>query len=150
MKRHQYFIISVAITLCYWCIESFIHYYFFHEPVLEFVPDDVNELWMRISISMLILAFGLFADHHTRKLREKEQDKLRVFKATVAASNHILNNYLQQMFLFKLEALNCDDFSSEVLELFDHTMDQTTAEIRKLNSLTEIDEKNIHKAVYPQ
>lgn len=150
MNKHLYVIVSVIIALSYWCIEAAIHFYLFNESTVEIIPDDVNELWMRSSITILILSFGLFADHHSRKLREKEQDKLRVFQATVAASNHILNNYLQQMLFFKLEAMKCEDFSAEILKLFDQTMDSTTAEIRKLESLNDVTESSIHKAVYPK
>ncbi|MDH5184343.1 MAG: hypothetical protein OEX12_10680 [Gammaproteobacteria bacterium] len=150
MKKNLYVIVSIIIAFSYWCIEAIVHFYIFNEKVFEIIPDDVNELWMRSIITLLLISFGLFADHHTRKLREKEGDKLKLFLVTVGASNHILNNYLQQMLLFKLEAMKCEGFSSEILELFDQIMDDTTAEIRKLESLTELNEGAIRKAVYPK
>jgi len=150
MKNNFYLFISAVITVTYWIIETAAHDYFFDGVLLEIIPDDANELWMRSSISLLLLSFGLFADHHSLKIQEKEQDKLRAYQATVAASNHILNNYLQQMLLFKLESMKCEDFSSEMLELFDQTMNEATTELRKLNSLTEVNEGAIRKAVYPQ
>jgi len=150
MKNYIFSISGTIIALIYWCMESMVHFYIFNEDSFEFIPHEVNELWMRSIITLLLLIFGLFADHHTRKLNEKEEDKLRLFQTTVSASNHILNNYLQQMLIVKLEAMKCEDFSAEVLQLFDQTMEETTAEIRKLESLTEFTTSSVEQAIYPK
>jgi len=147
--RRLYLGLSGLITLLYWAIDSLVHYFVFDE-VLEFIPQDANELWMRSSITVMLLALGYFADHHSFRIQEKEQEKLKLFQATVGASNHILNNYLQQMLLFKLEASNCRDFDPQLLELFDQIMDDTSAEVRKLEQLVDLNPASVEKAVYPQ
>ena len=150
MKNHLYTTISIAFALIYWCVESAVHYLIYAEPVLEFLPHDPNELWMRSMIATLLVLFGYFADHHSRRLQEKEKDKLQLFRITVRASNHIINNYLQQMQLFKLEADNCDGFSAEILELFDEAMKNTIDEVHKLNTITDLNESSIKSAIFPQ
>jgi PAS domain S-box-containing protein len=51
-----------------WIADSLIHRYLLEESSFELIPSDVNELWMRVSIIVLLIAFGLLADRSRNAL----------------------------------------------------------------------------------
>jgi PAS domain S-box-containing protein len=74
MKKTHYFIkFAVPIALCYWFLDSVIHYFVYNESAFEIIPSDGNDLWMRISIFILLISFGLFADITSRKIIERNK-----------------------------------------------------------------------------
>jgi hypothetical protein len=140
------------IALTFWLVESSIHYFVYGEPVFEIVPTDVNELWMRIVMFPLIMLLGVFADYYSHRLvvREKELEAVKIYKSTVNASHHILNNLLNQMQLIRLEAMKSGDFNQEVIADFDRCSNEAIDLIRKLSSVDEITDKNIWASVDPK
>jgi signal transduction histidine kinase len=74
-KKHYFFKYAIPVALSFWFIESAIHYFWFGEIEYEIIPSDNNELWMRISIFILLASFGLFADFTSRKIIEKNNKK---------------------------------------------------------------------------
>ena len=101
--------ISISIALLFWFFDSIVHYFVFSETAFEVLPSDLNELWMRCVIVVLIVAFGVFAD------RRIGFEKVDVYRAMLGATNHILRNHLQSMLLFRDEAENCKDYDKYVL-----------------------------------
>ena len=106
MNRYTSSIAGFFIALGFWFFDSSMHYLFYGEEKFEFIPDDFNELWMRIVIVVLIFLFGLYSDYASQKLirREKELEALQVYNSMTNATHHILNNLLNQMQLFRFEA----------------------------------------------
>ena len=91
-----------------------LHYFVYDEPGLELIPDDFNELWMRLVIVCLIVLFGLYADAVTRKrmIQEKQLAALKTYNSMIYATHHILNNLLNQMQLFRIAALKSPEFTA--------------------------------------
>lgn len=76
MKMKHYFLkLAIPLAISFWFFDSFIHYFFYDELKFEVIPTDGNDLWMRISIFMLLALFGLFADYASRKRTEKNKIK---------------------------------------------------------------------------
>lgn len=76
MKKKHYFLkLAISLAISYWFIDSFVHYFFYDELKFEVIPSDDNDLWMRISVFMLLALFGLFADYASRKRNEKNKIK---------------------------------------------------------------------------
>lgn len=113
-------------------------------------PDEHTELWMRVLIVLLLLAFGLYADIQTRRLLMKEEEKRRIFKATISSTQHILNNLLNNLMFFKLEMEESDVFSDEIKRLFDETLKKGTIQVQRLSEVEDLSEENIKQSVYPQ
>lgn len=143
MKRHFYLCASIPLALAFWFADSVVHYFFFGETDFEAIPSDHTELWMRSTILILLVAFGFFADFHTNKIIKGQEEKNKVYTAMLGASNHILNNFLNNMSLFKMEAEDSEDFDKSALELFDQVIDDTSAQIKSLEGIQNPDQESI-------
>lgn len=151
MNKRKYFIFACAIAFVFWFLDASIHYFIYGEPQFEFIPDDFNELWMRTVIVLLLIFFGVYADSSTKKLliKEKQLEAIRIYDSMSYASRHILNNLLNQMQLFRREALNSDDFDREIIKCYDNAFDEAKNLIQKLSQVEDITDKNIWASVDP-
>src|SRR4030065_384433 len=73
---------AASAALTFWTIESLIHTYMFHQPGLlhNLFPKDPNELCMRILISCLLIALGIYARSSFTKLKKSEEERLALQK----------------------------------------------------------------------
>ena len=149
MKNVNYTILSILLAAVLWVVDSTIHRLFFDDDEFEFLPTDINELGMRISIIVLVVCFGLYADYQTKKILKTEREKRIVFHATVSASQHILNNLLNNMQYFKLKIDDSSDFDKETSELFQQSIADAEELVKKLSSVEELTEDKIKDSVYP-
>ncbi len=51
-------LLSIILALAFWFGDSCIHFFLYGEPVFQIIPQDINELWMRTTIVILLVAFG--------------------------------------------------------------------------------------------
>ena len=147
--KHRYFIISIGLCILYWMMDSGIHWYVYKEE-FAFIPQEPNEIWMRGVISILIISFGYYADFQIKKLLHKEEEKRRIFKATVYSTQHILNNLLNQLMLFKLEMEENDAFSDELKALFNEALESSAQQVQQLSEVDKLTEEDIKASVYPK
>ncbi len=107
---------------------------------------EVDEFIIPIFIA---LAF-VVADHVRAQHKiNVENGKIAIYKSMMIASNHILNNFLNQMLLFKEEAEDTESFDQEILDLYDEVIDKAVTQIEALNAIEKINEVEIYKAVLP-
>lgn len=144
IMKYQFTAISISIAVLFWFSDSLVHYFGYSEQAFEIFPSDFNELWMRCVIVVLIVAFGVFADHRTGL------DKADVYRAMLGATNHILRNHLQNMNLFREAAENSKDFDKDVLKQYDEMIDETVAQIRNLENIQEPSKTNIEDRYRPK
>lgn len=151
MKKRKYSIVAFVIAFLYWFFDASIHYFVYGEPQFEFIPDDFNELWMRVVIVLMLLLFGVYADYSAQKLiiKEKQQEAVRIYKSTIYSSRHILNNLLNQMQIVKMEALKCKDFDREFIKHYDNAFSEATNLIQRLSEVENITDENIWASVDP-
>lgn len=151
MHQIKHSMMASFIALIFWFLDSFIHYFVYGELHFEVIPDDFNELWMRALIVVLLVSFGVYADYSTRKLliKEKQLEATRIYESMRYASQHILNNLLNQMLLFKLEAMKSQDFDKEILALYDHAIEEAQDLIQRLSAVEHITDENIWASVDP-
>ena len=142
--KYQFTAISISIAVLFWFSDSLVHYFGYSEQAFEIFPSDFNELWMRCVIVVLIVAFGVFADHRTGL------GKADVYRAMLGATNHILRNHLQNMNLFREAAENSKDFDKDVLKQYDEMIDETVAQIRNLENIQEPSKTNIEDRYRPK
>ena len=143
-KKYQFTAISSSIAILFWFSDSLIHYFGYGEQAFEVYPSDLNELWMRCVIVVLVVAFGVFVDYRTGL------DNVAVYQAMLGATNHILRNHLQKMIVFREEAENSNDFNKDVLKLYDQMIDETLARIRNLENIQEPNKTNIEERYRPK
>lgn len=78
-----------------------------------------------------------------------EVEKIKVYRAMVFSTQHVLNNYLNQVGLFRMTAESLEDFPQDILELFDECTHQAERLVMKLSELEQIDEETIRESVMP-
>ncbi len=127
------------------------HYIVFNESEIHFIPNDANELWMRMVIVLMIIHFGIGADFFSKKLtvKEKEVEAMHIYKSMIHATHHILNNLLHQLHLFKMEASNSKDFNQDILKYYDSSISEANDLINRLSSVEKITGEEIWASVDP-
>ena len=148
--KHYFLIIAVVVACSYWFLDSIIHYFVFNEAEFELIPSDINELWMRLAILVLLVCSGVFADYHVGQMSKKEEEKIAVYKAMLGASNHILRNYLTKMQTFRVEAERCEGFNKEVLELYDAMINDTVRQLQNLDDIQTPSKENVEARYKPR
>jgi len=128
MKKFMFSIAGAIIALIFWFFDASIHYFVYGEPEFEYVPMDFNELWMRTTIVVLMILFGVFADYFTNKImyKKKQLEGAAIYTSMIYASHHILKNLLTQMQLFRIEAARSSDFNQEFIKSFDVALEEAT------------------------
>ena len=150
IKKYKLTFIGLLIstaTLMYSLINDLDLFEIFLNNVHKMEAYEIDEFIIPIFI------FGLFTLLDMLKWQKEhkiENEKIKIYEAMVASTHHVLNNFLNQMQLFKMTADDTPDFDPSILALYDQIMKDTTEQIDALSSITNIDEKSIHKSVAPQ
>ena len=135
MKNKIFTIAAFQMALVFWVLESVIHYFVFEEPTFEFIPSEMNELWMRIVIVFLIMLLGVFADVFVSRIVHNQMKVARVYNSLIQASNQTLDNLLDQMRLFKIEAQKSNDFDQNIIATYDNAISHATELIERLSNI---------------
>jgi len=71
-KRYGIMVLGAVFALLYWPLEAVIHAVAFHSGgfISALVDISANEIWMRSLISLMFLAFGVFAQRAVNRQRE--------------------------------------------------------------------------------
>ncbi len=116
----------------------------FFETVEQY---ELDEFFIAVLIVLVFFAADLLLKERKRKI---EHEKVKVYKAMVSSAHHVLNNFLNQMLLFKITAEDTPGFDKEVLDLYDVVMEEAKEQISALSSITEVSEERIKEAVRPK
>lgn len=150
MDRHKFSLLGLGLAFFYWFAESVIHRFVYAEEFFEIVPSDVNEFWMRLSIIVLIVGFGVFADNRARRIRASEKEKREVYVATVRSTQHILNNLLNQLQLAFLDLEKEHCLESETRTLLEKSIREGKEQVERLSSVSDISGESIEESVRPR
>jgi len=150
MRQRRFTVYGICLALLYWVAESAVHRYIYAEDFFEFVPSDLNEIWMRVLIIFLIVGFGIFADDRAAKIRNKEREKREVFLATVSSTQHILNNLLNQLQLVFFELDERHELESDTRKLLKRSIKDGKEQVERLSAVTEMRSESIEKSVKPE
>ena len=145
MKKKIFTIIAFTLALIFWFFDSSVHYFLYKEPQFELIPGEFDELWMRTIIVLLIIFFGIFSDYFTNSImyKKKQLEIAHVYNGVLNTSCQILNNLLNQMQLFKLEALKSKDFDQEVIKYYDNAIKEASDLIDTLSRVEDITEGDL-------
>lgn len=149
-NKHFALWLILPFVLLFWLVESAIHYFIFGEHGFEIFPHDINELWMRFLIISLLIVFGLVVDRYTNKILQKEAEKEEIYITMLNAAQHILNNFLNSMMLFKLKAEESDDFDKKVLQTCEKVIESTKLQIQNLEGINNPNKETIEKRYKPK
>lgn len=152
MKKYLFTILAIILAVVFWYFESSVHYLVYGEPEFEILPQDFDELWMRTTIVALIMLFGVYADYSSARLvdKEKQVEALKIYNSMMMATHHILNNLVNQLQLFKIEAMRCGDFDADILKHYDVVIHEAGDLIKKLSHIEHVTGANIWASVDPK
>ena len=151
MKNKHFFLkVAIPFAFSYWMLDSLIHYFIYGELEFEFFPADIDELWMRLVIFVLLITFGLFADYHTNKIYIKNLEKDEVYKTMLGATNHILNNFLQKMVFFLSVANESKDIDKKIIETYEGVIHDTLQQIKNLDDIKSPSKETIKDKFLPK
>lgn len=149
IRKHGCFCRTIGLAIIYWLTDTSIHRLVYGEK-FQILPDDPDEIWMRAFIVILLLAFGLYADYKRMQLSKLEEEKRRIFRATVMSTQHILNNMLNNLTFFKIEMDENNAFSDDIKRLYNETLDSGTNQVKRLSEVEDMSEEKIKQSVFPQ
>jgi len=121
--------------------------------------DLNNELFVDrvstcISIVFVIIALfvvgNIYFDIQQRKHIVYENKKVasNIHQAMISASNHILNNFLNQVQMVKIEAERSQDFDKRYIQIYSDAFEESIDLINRLSSINEITSEAIEESVY--
>ena len=143
-------IVAIIVAALYWTAESMVHRFVFAEDAFELLPLNINELWMRALIVLLMICFGIFGDAWSRRLVSKEDEKRQIFIATISSTQHILNNLLNQIQVVFLEMDDEYRVDAKTREMLKRSLKDAQAQVEQLSAVTKLDEEAIRESVAPK
>lgn len=119
MKRFRFTLIGLFL--------AFLVFIWVHSFKIELFELTVNMLAAfeyqidEVIIPLLIFLVFAFADHRRRttKAQQLEFEKNKIYNAMLHASHHILNNFLNQMQLYRMKAEITPGIDPEIINLYD-------------------------------
>ncbi|MEX1140420.1 MAG: hypothetical protein WEF53_13830 [Bacteroidota bacterium] len=88
--------LGVFAAMSFWILESLIHSSMFGEGDLlkNMLPTDPNELWMRLLVSCLLIALGIYAHFSITKLKRSEAERLALQKKLEDSLTKMLSGFI--------------------------------------------------------
>ena len=149
MFKKKYIKYSFILSITFWILESSLHAYFIPDGAFTLIPAETNELWMRGLIVILIMAHGFFIQNSVENESRLENEKIEIYTEMLKANNHILNNFLQNMYIFKIEADESEDFDKSVLQHYNQIIQDTKLAIRSLEGIENPSKASIKEKYKP-
>lgn len=177
LKKYKYIAFGTAAALVYWAVDSTVDYHLSAAGEFELFPSDFTELWMRLVIFLQFIVLGVVVQRHVWQLAEandrmlveaahrhaseleaqrasasllREHEKAEIYRSTVRAAHHILNNLLNQLQLFKIEAESSQDFDQDVLKLYDAVTSEASRLVKQLSDVENVTGQDIESSVQPK
>jgi hypothetical protein len=107
------------------------------EDLEPYEADDVVVVFLLMSGGMVVDV--MIASRWRKRALEIQQQRLRVFKATMRTVHDIVNNYLNNLQLFRLESETL--LPAESLALFDQLLHETATKLQVLGDLDDTPER---------
>lgn len=147
MKSYIWTLVGLVIAVLLLGFDLFLELDLFESfaGLLESVEEyEIDEF---IIPSMILIICSLIDFIRLNKDRKAEQEKIKIYKAMVQASDHVLKNCLNQMLLIRYEAEEMPDFDPKTIEIFDQSMHEAMNQLKSLGNLDDVDEDKIGRSI---
>ena len=105
---------------------------------------ELDEYVIPLSIFSHFFLLDLLLKQRKQKI---EKERSEIYEAMLFTNYHIMNNFLNNMQLFKLTAENVPEFPKDVLENYDRIIKETQKQLCSLKQIENIDKKSIKASV---
>jgi hypothetical protein len=150
MKKYKLTLIGLVLSSIVFIITYSLNLDLFEimiEKLKALEKFEIDEIIIPIFIFSI---FAFFDQTRRQKSQEVEYEKIKIYKAMLLSTHHILNNFLNQVQLFKMTAERTPGFDPEVLSLYNTVIENASTQIEALGNITNIDEKSIYSSVAPE
>lgn len=149
LREHRFFFCSVCAAVIFWLVESFLHQHIFDAGShFELIPHDLNELWMRSFIFVLIIVIGYFAEREIAMQKKIAKDKHHSLLAMVHSVDEISGNTLSLMSHYCDEFIKSERFDKKSALEMKAIIDETFSELKKLSDVKNLTIEEKHKGYY--
>lgn len=150
MKKYGIAIIGLVISISLYLFTITFKLELF-ESFAELMKDlekyEIDEKFFPLLIIIISTTINFWI---VNKKKAIKLEKYKIYKAMISSTHHIMNNFLNQIQLIKITAEEMPDFDSEILEIYEKTLNEATRQIRALSSIKNIDEDTIKDSVSPK
>ena len=150
LKKYKYTLGGLICSLVILLLGRAVHFFAGGPSSIHALPHSPHDRVMFLLVSSLLVLMGYFADRSTRVLIAHEEEKLRIFSSAVAASQHILNNFLNNMIYFQQQARESGALDEKSLALLETVIHDAAGQLKKLGEISEISEYKIRETIYPK
>ncbi len=97
----------------------------------------------------ILFAFSIAQLLINRRYEIIEAERAEIYRAMLRSTHHVLNNFLNNMMLFKLTAEATPEFPRDIVDLFDQVIRDASAQVQSLSTIDKIDAESILDSVAP-
>jgi hypothetical protein len=108
---------------------------------------EIDEFIIPLFVFLVFTCLDLLKRQKQNKIN---QEKLSIYKAMLSSSHHVINNFLNQMQIFKITAEDTPEFDPDILKLYEGIIEKASEQIDSLGSITSINEESIFQSVAPK
>ncbi len=141
--KHKLILIGLVLSsTAYWTMVS--HNFELFEKTTHFLNSFEKYELDEMLISFSFFSLFVVIDHiNKKKVQDIELEKAKIYQAMLSSTHHILNNFLNQMQIFKFSAEETPEFPPDVLPLFDQIIEEASEKIEALSNITQVTEASI-------
>lgn len=150
MKKYTFTLIGLTLSGVIFFTSVLLDFDLFESVLTMLHSLEEYELDEAIIPIFIFLLFAVFDLYKREKQQAFEYEKIKIYKAMLASTHHILNNFLNQMQLFKITADETPGYDPEILASYDAIIQSASTQIDALGSISDIDEKSILDSVLPK
>ncbi len=150
MKRYMLFLLGplASVMMYLFIVATEIDYLkVFFQFLTGFKDHQMDRLVFPISILLFFIIAQLLLNNRSDTI---ELEKAKIYTAMLRSTHHVLNNFLNNMILFKIAADKTPGFPQDVLALFDEIIGDAEAQIESLGNIESIDAESIEDSVVPK
>ena len=148
--RYKLLVIGIILAVIDFAITVIYQVDLFEKLVLALEKLEKYEIDEFILPIIIILIFAYANEIIRRRNAVVENEKLKIYQAMVWSSQHVLNNFLNQMMLFKLTADDTPNFDPKILLMFDEILHDAEERIEALSNIAILEENEIRNSVVSQ
>lgn len=150
LSKFRITIIGLIISLLLYISVHFFGLELF-EAFVEFVEKhedyELDEIIIPIIILLISVSINIFIANRDK---DAQIEKYKIFRAMLNSLHHIINNFLNQAQIVRIEAEKSKDFNKEILKLYEGIIDEASELTKSLESANYLDEDSITDSVKPK
>jgi len=98
----------------------------------------------QLLVPLLILGVFFCIDLRRHRRRQVELEQMQLYRSMLTSHHHILNNFLNQLQLFRLTAEDTPGFPADELILFDQIIKETLRQLHNLETVTQVEGEDFY------